>query len=352
MKQDYYEILGIDRNASDEQIKKNYRKLALKFHPDRNPGDRQAEERFKEAAEAYEVLRDPEKRALYDRYGHEGLNGAGFSGFSGFDDIFSSFGDIFEDVFGFSGRRSRSRTAARPGADLRYDLSISFMDAVFGKVADVDIQRLETCDECGGTGATPGTTPVMCPTCHGSGQVTRASGFFTVSSTCPHCGGAGRIVEHPCRSCRGMGMKEVTKNVQLKIPPGVETGVRLRLRGEGEDGRNGGPRGDLYVFIHVEPHEFFHRKGNDVVCHVPVPMITAVLGGEMEVPTLEGVEEVKIPRGTQHGNLIRLKGKGVPRLRGSGRGDQVLQIAVEIPTDLTRKEEKLLKEFAKLRYER
>lgn len=349
MKEDYYTILGIDRNASDEAIKKSYRKLALKYHPDRNPGDREAEERFKQAAEAYEVLRDSEKRSLYDRYGHEGLNGAGVSGFSGFEDIFSSFGDIFEDVFGFSGRRARSRTAPRPGADLRYDLSISFMEAAFGKVADIDIQRLENCDGCDGAGTAPGTTPSVCSTCGGAGQVTRSSGFFSVSSTCPHCRGAGRIIETPCETCHGRGMKEVSKTVQLKIPAGIETGMRLRLRGEGEEGRFGGPRGDLYVFINVEPHEFFRRDGDDVLCRIPVPMITAVLGGDMEVPTLEGVEKIKIPKGTQHGQTVRLKGKGIPRLRGSGRGDQVVQAAIEIPADLNRKEEKLLKEFAKLR---
>lgn len=351
MKQDYYSILGIDRNASAEEIKKSYRKIALRYHPDRNPGDLKAEERFKEAAEAYEVLRDPEKRELYDRYGHDGPNGGGFKGFSGFEDIFSSFGDIFEDVFGFSGRRSRSRTAPHPGADLRYDLSISFMDAVFGKVSDIDIKRMEKCEECGGAGTAPGTSPSICGTCRGTGHVTRSSGFFSVSSTCPQCRGAGRIVEHPCRACGGKGMKEVTKTVELKIPAGIESGMRLRLRGEGEEGQFGGPHGDLYVFVHVEPHEYFRREGDDVLCLLPVPMITAALGGEMEVPGLEGIEKVKIEKGTQHGQKIRLKGKGIPRLRGSGRGDQVVEVAIEIPTDLNRKEERLLREFAKLRGE-
>lgn len=351
MKEDYYSILGVDRNASDEELKKRYRKLALKFHPDRNPGDREAEDRFKKAAEAYDVLRDPEKRALYDRYGHEGLNGAGVGrGFSGFEDIFTNFSDIFEDVFGFSGRRTQARTAPRPGADLRYDLSITLVEAVTGKTTDIDIRRLDTCEDCGGGGAAPGTEPSLCSTCRGAGQVTRASGFFSVSSTCPHCGGAGRVIDHPCRTCRGRGKREVSKTVQVKIPPGVETGVRLRLRGEGEGGRFGGPRGDLYVFIHVEPHDFFHRDGADLLCDVPVPMITAVLGGGVEVPTLvDGVETVKIPKGTQHGRLFRLKGKGAPRLRGSGRGDQVIRVAIDIPTDLSRKEEKILKEFAKIR---
>ncbi|MDD5475101.1 MAG: molecular chaperone DnaJ [Syntrophales bacterium] len=349
MKEDYYSILGVDRNASEEEIKRNYRKQALRFHPDRNPGDHEAEENFKKAAEAYEVLRDREKRAIYDRYGHEGLNGTGFRGFSGFDDIFSSFGDIFEDVFGFSARRTYSRTSPRSGADLRYDMTISFSEAVFGISTEIEIRRLESCDECDGSGAAPGTEPSFCLTCRGSGQVTRSSGFFSVSSTCPNCRGAGRVIDNPCRSCRGAGKNNVLKKVQVRIPPGVETGVRLRLRGEGEEGLYGGPRGDLYVFINVEPHEYFHREGNDILCDVPVPMVMAVLGGDVEVPTMEGVEKIKIPKGTQHGRLFRLKGKGVPHLRGSGRGDQVIRVAVEIPTDLSKKEEKLLKEFAKLR---
>ncbi|MCK9230330.1 MAG: molecular chaperone DnaJ [Syntrophales bacterium] len=349
MREDYYTILGVDRNASDDEIKRNYRKLALKYHPDRNPGDLEAEENFKKAAEAYEVLRDQEKRAIYDRYGHEGLNGTGFRGFSGFDDIFSSFGDIFEDVFGFRGRRTQSRTAPRPGADLRYDMSISFMDAVSGVTTDIDIQRLENCPGCSGHGTAPGTEPALCPTCRGVGQVTRSSGFFSVSSTCPQCRGAGRVIENPCRECRGAGKVEVTKKVQVRIPPGVETGVRLRLRGEGEEGIFGGPRGDLYVFIHAEPHDYFRREGDTLYCEVPVPMTLAALGGEVDVPTLDGVEKIKIPRGTQHGRLFRLKGRGVPHLRGSGRGDQVIQVAVEVPTDLSKKEEKLLKEFMKLR---
>jgi len=351
MRSDYYTILGVDRTASDDEIKKNYRKLALKYHPDRNPGNKEAEDKFKEAAEAYEVLRDPEKRGIYDRYGHEGLNGSGFRGFSGFDDIFSSFSDIFEDVFGFTGRRGQSRTAARPGADLRYDLSISFMDAAFGKTSEIEMERLENCDACNGAGTAPGTEPSLCPTCHGTGQVTRSSGFFSVSSTCPHCQGAGRIIEHPCKECRGSGKKSVRKMVQLKIPPGVESGVRLRLRGEGEEGTYGGPRGDLYVFIHVEPHEFFQRDGDDVLCQVSIPMTVAALGGSVEAPTLEGVEKIKIPKGTQHGRRFRLKGKGIVHLRGYGRGDQLIHTVVEIPKDLSKKEEKILKEFAKIRKE-
>ncbi len=351
MKNDYYKILKVDRNASNEEIKKAYRKKALKYHPDRNPGDNKAEEMFKEAAEAYEVLSDPEKRDIYNRFGHEGLRGRGFQGFSGFDDIFSSFGDIFEDVFGFRTGRTRSRTAARQGADLRYDLSISFMDAVFGTTPEIEIEKFERCEKCGGTGATPGTEPVVCPTCRGMGQVTKSSGFFTVSSTCPQCGGAGRIIENPCKNCRGTGKAGKVKSMQLKIPPGVETGSRLRLRGEGEEGEFGGPKGDLYVFIYVDPHEFFERDGNDILCRIPLSMTIAALGGNIEVPTLNGNEKIKIPKGTQHGKIFRIKGKGVPHLRGYGRGDQLVQTLIEIPTNLSKKEENLLKELAKLRDE-
>ena len=351
MNKDYYKVLGVGRDTPPDEIKKAFRKLALKHHPDRNPGDREAEERFKEAAEAYEVLSDPEKKGIYDRYGHEGLRGTGFQGFSGFEDIFTNFGDIFEDVFGFGPRRGRSRTAARQGSDLRYDLAISFEDAVFGTNTEVELERLEGCRECGGSGAAQGTAPIACPTCRGHGQVTRSSGFFTISSTCPTCRGTGRVIENPCTHCRGAGKSPVKKRLQLKIPPGVETNSRLRLRGEGEDGEFGGPRGDLYVFIQVKPHKFFERAGNDVICTISVSMTQAALGANVEVPTLEGTERLKIPRGTQHGKIFRLKGKGIPHLRGFGRGDQIIQTIIQIPTDLSRKEEKLLQEFAKLRGE-
>lgn len=351
MKNDYYAILGVDRSASNTDLKSAYRAMALKYHPDRNPGDREAEEKFKEAAEAYEVLSDPRKREIYDQYGHEGLRGNGFQGFSGFEDIFSSFGDIFEGIFGFETGRGRSRTAPRQGADLRYDLKISFMDAAFGTSPEIEIERFEGCTTCGGTGAAPGTQPSTCPTCRGTGQVTKSSGFFSISSTCPQCHGAGRIIEDPCAACRGTGKKKLRKSIQLKIPPGVETGSRLRLRGEGEEGTFGGPRGDLYVFLHVEPHEFFERDGQDIVCRIAIPMTRAVLGGTIEVPTLEGTERIKIPKHTPHGKVFKLKGKGIPHLRGFGRGDHLVQAMVELPTNLNKKEEKLLREFAKLRGE-
>ncbi len=347
-RRDYYEVLGVDRSASDDEVKKSYRKLAMQYHPDRNPGDKQAEEKFKEAAEAYEVIRDPDKRKIYDRYGHEGINGTGFHGFSGFDDIFTNFSDIFEDVFGFTGARTRTRSSVRQGADLRYDLKISFMDAVKGTSTQIEMEKLERCKECGGTGAAAGTHPETCPRCAGRGTVTQSSGFFTISTTCPQCRGAGRVIKNPCKACYGTGKAKTRKTVSLKIPAGVETGSRLRLRGEGEEGDFGGPSGDLYVFIHVEPHEFFERDGYDILCQIPISMTQAALGATIEVPTIESKEAVKIPKGTQSGKILRLRGKGVAHLKGIGRGDQVVQVIVKTPTNLTKKQEDLLKEFARL----
>jgi molecular chaperone DnaJ len=348
MKQDYYEILGVERNAPTEEIKKCYRKLAMQYHPDRNPGDKAAEEKFKEAAEAYEVLSDGEKRQIYDRYGHEGLSGTGFRGFSGVDDIFSSFSDIFGDIFGFGGSRTRSRSAARPGADLRYDMEISFMEAAFGTSRDIDVEKFETCRECNGSGSAPGTTPEVCSRCRGRGQVTQTSGFFSISTTCPQCRGEGHVITDPCRACRGTGRSRTRKIVSVKIPAGVEAGSRLRLRGEGEQGEFGGPYGDLYVFLNVKPHEIFQRSGVDVFCRITISFIQASLGATIEVPTLNGNEKLKIPKGTQPGKIFRLKGKGIPHLRGYGKGDEIIETVVTIPTDLNRKQEALLKEFAKL----
>jgi molecular chaperone DnaJ len=344
-KRDYYEILGIEKNAAEDEIKKNYRRLAMLYHPDRNPGDKEAEEKFKEAAEAYEVLSDSQKREIYDRYGHEGLNGTGFRGFSGFDDIFSSFGSIFEDIFGYS--QGRSRTAARAGADLRYDLQITFLDAAFGVSTEIEIVKMESCNECSGLGTAPGTTPETCPRCGGRGQITQSSGFFSISSTCSYCRGQGTIITNPCKACKGTGKEQIKKTASIKIPAGVESGSRLRLRGEGETGQFGGPPGDLYVFIHVQPHEFFERRGNDIYCRVPISFVQAALGATLEVPTLNGTESLKIPKGTQHGKSFRLKGKGIAHLRGFGRGDQFVEAQVVVPTNLTRKQEELLREFEK-----
>ena len=344
----YYEILSVSRNATEEDIKKSYRRLAMQYHPDRNPGNREAEERFKEAAEAYEVLSDPQKREIYNQYGHEGLSSSGFQGFSGFEDIFSSFGDIFGDIFGFSNGRGRSRTSARAGADLRYDLQISFMEAAFGLNKDIEIEKLARCHECGGSGSAPGTSPEVCPRCRGRGQVTQSSGFFSISSICPNCRGQGQIITQPCRNCRGGGREKIKKTVQIKIPAGVETGSRLRLRGEGEQGEYGGPNGDLYIFIHVQEHEFFQRSDDDIICRVPISFVQAALGDSIEVPTLTGTEKLKIPRGTQGGKIFRLKGKGIAHLRGFGRGDQIIETVVTIPTNLNRRQEEILKEFDRI----
>jgi len=347
-KKDYYDILNVDRNASDEEIKKSYRSIAMQCHPDRNPGNKKAEDRFKEAAEAYEVLSDREKREIYDHYGHEGLNSTGFRGFSGFDDIFSHFSNIFDDVFGYGNMRGQSRSSASAGADLRYDLSISFMDAAFGLTTKIELEKSVTCSICHGSGAAPGSSPETCRTCKGRGQVIQSSGFFTISSTCPHCKGYGKVITKPCDECRGTGRERVAKTVQLKIPAGVETGSRLRLRGEGESGSLGGPDGDLYVFIQVEDHEFFIRSGDDILCRVPISFVNAALGGTIEVPTLQGKEKLKIPKGTQNGKTFRLKGKGIPHIRGFGHGDQIIEVYVQIPTSLSRKQEELLAEFEKL----
>lgn len=344
----YYEILSVSRNATEEEIKKSYRRLAMQYHPDRNPGNREAEERFKEAAEAYEVLSDPQKREIYNQYGHEGLSSSGFQGFSGFEDIFSSFGDIFGDIFGFSNGRGRGRTSARAGADLRYDLQISFMEAAFGLNKDIEIEKLARCHECGGSGSAPGTSPEVCPRCRGRGQVTQSSGFFSISSICPNCRGQGQIITQPCRNCRGGGREKIKKTAQIKIPAGVETGSRLRLRGEGEQGEYGGPNGDLYIFIHVQEHEFFQRSDDDIICRVPISFVQAALGDSIEVPTLTGTEKLKIPRGTQGGKIFRLKGKGIAHLRGFGRGDQIIETVVTIPTNLNRRQEEILKEFDRI----
>ncbi len=348
-KRDYYEVLGVSQNASDNELKSAYRKLALQHHPDRNPGDKSAEDKFKEAAEAYEVLRDPQKRQMYDQFGHQGLEGTGFSGFGGFEDIFSSFGDIFEDFFGFSGRRGgRGRSRSQRGADLRYDLSISFMDAAFGVETTIDLDKHETCSSCGGTGAEEGSQPETCPQCRGAGQVGRSQGFFTIRTTCPQCRGAGQVIANPCKSCGGSGQVLTNKKVSVKIPAGVDDNSRLRLAGEGQPGAMGGPSGDLYVFLHVKPHEFFKRDETDVICQIPISFIQAVLGDKISVPTLNGEKELEVPKGTQFGDVFRFRGEGIASLRNGHRGDQIIQVTIKTPTNINKKQEALLKEFAKL----
>ena len=346
-KRDYYELLGVDRSADEAELKKSYRKLALKYHPDRNPGDRKAEERFKEAAEAYEVLRDSRKRQIYDQFGHQGLEGTGFSGFGGFEDIFSSFGDIFEDFFGFGGGR-RSRSHVQRGSDLRYDMQLTFMEAAFGVEKKIDVEKAESCGECNGAGAAPGSGIDTCPHCGGSGQIGRSQGFFTVRTTCGHCRGQGQVISNPCSACGGQGKVLARKKVSVRIPAGVDNGSRLRLTGEGEAGAYGGPHGDLYVFVHVEPHEFFKREDTHVICQIPISFVQAALGDTVTIPTLQGETALEIPKGTQPGELFRIRGEGIASLRNGHRGDQVVQVSVKTPTNLNKKQVALLKEFATL----
>lgn len=352
-KRDYYEVLGVSRQADEEEIKKSYRKLALKYHPDRNPGNKEAEEAFKEAAEAYEVLRDPQKRRIYDTYGHEGLQGAGFRGFRGFEDIFSSFGDIFQDFFSFGfGGSSRQRTAACPGDDLLYDLTLTFDEAAFGVEKEIQVHSFVECDRCGGIGAEPGTGESTCPLCQGSGQVVQAQGFFRISTTCSRCHGAGRVLSSPCNNCRGQGRVKKARRVEVKVPAGVDTGTRLRLRGEGESGYRGGEPGDLYVRLTVKPHEFFERDGENLYGKVSISFVQAILGDQIEVPTLRGKKEIHIQPGTQPGSVIRFPGEGLPRLRGNGCGDLFFEVEVKIPTRLTPRQEELLMELMEIEKEK
>lgn len=345
IKKDYYEILGVSRSASSDEIKKKYRQIALKYHPDRNPGNRQAEERFKEAAEAYEVLRDPEKRRIYDQYGHEGLHGTGFEGFSSFDDIFESFSDLFGDVFGFSTRRSYRNRPVR-GADLRYDVSITLEEAAKGKEIEFDIPKTEVCDHCDGSGAEPGTSPEVCNVCGGRGQVYRTQGFFTISTTCTRCRGTGRVISRPCKRCRGSGTLTRKKTLKVKIPPGVDSGTTIRLAGEGQLGEHGGPPGDLYVMIQVKPHHIFTRQGDDLICEIPISFVQAALGTVVKVPILDGEYDLEIKPGTQPGEIYTIKDKGLKHLRGRGYGDMRVGIRVVIPRKLTKEQEELLEQFA------
>jgi molecular chaperone DnaJ len=344
---DCYKILGVSRSATEEEIKKSYRKVAMQYHPDRNPGDKEAEEKFKIASEAYEVLRDPQKKEIYDHYGIEGLKRTGFTGFRGFDDIFSAFGDMFEDFFGF-GTSSRQRTKARQGIDLRYDLKVSFYDAAFGKETEIEIPKNVLCEICNGTGSKLGTYPTSCPNCKGTGQVTRSQGFFAIRTACGQCYGKGKIIPHPCKECRGLGRVRKNKKIQVKIPPGVDTGSKLRIRGEGEEGEGGGPPGDLYVFLYVEPHEFFSRDGDDIICQIPISFSQAALGAEIEVPSLNGNKKLSIPKGTESGDIFRIKGEGFPKLRGHGKGGMVIQAIVKTPKNLTKRQEEILREFEEL----
>jgi molecular chaperone DnaJ len=347
----YYETLAVERTASDGDIKTAFRKQAMQWHPDRNPGDNDAEHRFKELNEAYEVLKDPDKRAAYDRFGHAAFEhgggmGAAAHGFG--SDFATTFSDIFDDLFGMSGRRGRGSGRER-GADLRYNMEISLQEAYAGKTAQIRIPTSVTCEVCSGTGARPGTKPKACPMCGGQGKVRHAQGFFTLERTCPNCQGRGQVIESPCASCAGSGRVMRERTLSVNIPSGVEDGTRIRLASEGEAGVRGGPPGDLYIFLSIGAHPFFQREGADLHCRVPVSMVTAALGGEFEVPTIDGGKtRVKVPEATQSGRRFRLQGKGMPVLRARQSGDMYVQVVVETPQKLTKRQRELLAEFDRL----
>jgi len=347
-KRDYYEILGVSRNASQEELKKAYRKLAMKYHPDRNPGDQKAEEHFKEAKEAYEVLADERKRAAYVQFGHAGVEGAGgFGGGAGgfnFNDIFGDIGDLFGDMFG--GRRTGGRSHAQRGADLRYNLELTLEQAIHGTSVEIKIPTLTNCEECNGSGARKGSNPTTCTTCNGMGQVRIQQGFFTIQQTCPTCHGEGKVITNPCKKCHGHGRLQHTKTLSVKIPAGVDEGDRIRLAGEGEAGTQGGETGDLYVQVSIKQHAIFTREGNHLHCEVPISFVTAAMGGEVEVPTLDGTVNLHIPAETQSGKILRLRGKGVKSLRNGLTGDLFCCVMVETPINLTGKQKELLREFA------
>jgi molecular chaperone DnaJ len=347
-KRDYYEILGVARSASETELKSAYRKLAMQYHPDRNPGDASAEENFKEAAEAYGVLSDPEKRSAYDRFGHAAVSAGGFdpSHFADFGDILGGLGDIFGfgDLFG-GGRR---RGGPQRGADLRYDLEITFEESARGAETTIQISRQETCDDCRGSGAAPGASPSVCSQCRGHGQVRFQQGFFTVAQTCPRCQGSGRVISKPCQTCRGTGHVARERKITVKIPPGIASGQQLRLQSEGESGIGGGPPGHLFVVVHVQEHEFFRRDGVNLFCEVPVNFTTLALGGDVQVPTLDGTQSVKVPSGTQTGTTLRLRGKGMPDVSGRGVGDLFATVQAAIPKKLNREQRHLLEQLAKV----
>jgi molecular chaperone DnaJ len=348
-KRDYYEVLGVDRGTGEQEIKSAYRKLAMQYHPDRNPGNHEAEEKFKEAAEAYSVLSDPQKRAAYDTYGHQGVSGMGGGGF---DPSSMDLSDILSQVFGLGdmfgqrGGGGGGRTRASKGDDLRYDLTITFEEAAFGKSVDLQVPKLEACGRCQGKGAEPGSGSITCPACHGRGEQIFSQGFLSVRRTCSSCGGAGQIVKQVCKDCRGEGYRQVNKRLKVTIPAGIADGNRLRVPGEGQPGANGGPSGDLYIFFTVKEHPVFERHGNDLHCTVPINVAQAVLGDEIPVPTLEGPHNLVIPEGTQNGTELRIKGKGVPEVQGRGRGDLIVHVDVRIPTKLTRDQRKLFEDLS------
>ena len=344
-KRDFYDILGVNRDASEEEIKKAYRKLAMKYHPDRNPDNSKAEEHFKEAKEAYEILSDAQKRAAYDQFGHAGVDPqAGMGGFGGGGGFSDAFGGIFDEIFGAAGRGG-GRSNVYRGADLRYNLEITLEQAAFGTETKIRIPTMESCEVCKGSGAKAGTQPKTCPTCQGSGQVRLQQGFFSIQQTCPKCHGTGRFISDPCGACQGAGRVKQHKTLAVKIPAGVDEGDRIRLSGEGEHGVNGGPSGDLYVQIHLKAHAVFQREQNDLHCEMPISFTTAALGGEIEIPTLDGVAQIKIPAETQSGKVFRLRGKGIKGVRSHTHGDLLCHVVVETPVNLTDRQKELLHEL-------
>lgn len=348
---DYYEILGVGRDADADTIKKAYRKLAMQFHPDKNPGNQEAEDKFKEAAEAYDVLSNQEKKARYDRYGHAGLGGAGgMGGFQNMEDIFQNFGDIFGDIFGMGGgaQSRRRRSGPARGADLRYITEIELKDVISGLEKDIEFEAEDSCDECAGTGAEKGSKPVMCSTCGGTGQVVRQQGFFTMATTCHVCHGAGQTIKKPCKKCHGNGRIEKHRRIRINIPPGVDTGTRLRVAGEGEAGTQGGPAGDLFVEIRIRPHNHFQRRGEDLFAELSVPYVQLILGAKISVPTVTGEATLEVPRGTQPDANLKLPGQGLPSLRGNRRGDIYYVVSVRLPENINAQEEKALREIADL----
>ncbi len=351
-KTDFYVVLGVERSADDKTLKSAYRKKAMQYHPDRNPGDAQAEANFKDVNAAYEALKDPQKRAAYDRFGHAAFEQGGPGGGGGGGDFGASMSDIFEDIFGDfmggGGGGRRGRTASNRGADLRYNLEISLEEAFAGKTVDIDIPSSVACEICSGSGARPGSEPTPCSTCGGIGKVRAAQGFFTIERTCPTCQGRGEIISDPCENCSGDGRVHEDRSLSVNIPAGIEDGTRIRLANEGEAGERGGPTGDLYIFVSLKPHDFFQRDGSDIFCRVPISLTTAALGGQFDVPTVDGGKtRVKVPDGSQSGKQFRLRTKGMSVLRSKQRGDMYIQIAVETPTNLSKRQRELLQEFEK-----
>lgn len=347
-KRDYYEVLGVGKDATQDQIKKAYRRLALKYHPDKNPDNKEAEEKFKECAEAYEVLSNEDKRKRYDQFGHDGLRGSGMHDFSRMnaDDISSIFGDIFGDFFGFGGGRGGRRGGPQRGLDLETTVELTLNEVADGTEKTIEFTRQDNCDSCEGSGCAKGSQPTTCPTCGGSGQVARGGGFFQMVSTCPACGGDGKVISNPCKKCKGTGHVPKKRVITVKVPAGVHEGQGIRVAGEGEPGKKGGPRGDLYCYVRVKAHPFLMRDGSNLIAVVPISFTQATLGGTIEVPSLDGTKQLKIPTGTQYGDVFRIKGQGLPDLRSGRKGDELIRVTIEIPKKLTSEQESLLKKFA------